>query len=80
VTARQEILAALPAIRARRGTDEFPPQDVIEELARRGSGYSPSTIRTHIGSAMCSDAPPHHAVRHDDLERVGRARYRLRRT
>jgi hypothetical protein len=39
VTAREEILAALPAIRARTGRDTFTLEDVIEELARRGSRY-----------------------------------------
>ena len=68
-TARDVILAALPAIRALLKTDVFAPEDVIEELAQRGSHYRPSTIRTHVVSRMCRDAPNHHAVTYDDLQR-----------
>ena len=78
MTARDEILAALPAVRARTGSDTFTPQDVIAELARRGSPYAASTLRTHIVSRMCADAPDHHARVYDDLQRVGRGRYRAR--
>ena len=76
MTARDEILVALPALRLRLGTDMFTPEDVIEELARRGSTYRPSTIRTHVVSRMCRDAPDHHAVTYDDFERVGPGLYR----
>jgi hypothetical protein len=78
MTARAEILAAIPAVRARTGSDIFTPQDVIDELARRRSPYAPSTIRTHIVSRMCSEAPDHHARGYHDLERVGPGRYRVR--
>jgi len=78
MTARDEILAALPAVRARTGRETFSPDNVIAELARRGSPYKESTIRTHIVSRMCSDAPDHHAKTFDDLERVGHGLYRCR--
>lgn len=78
MTARDEILAALPAICARTGGGTFSPQDVIEELRRRGSSYAPSTIRTHVVSRICANAPDHHAVTYDDLERLSDGRYRRR--
>ncbi|MFL6110639.1 MAG: hypothetical protein ACJ786_04725 [Catenulispora sp.] len=78
MTARDEILAALPALRTRLRSEEFAPDDVIDELARRGSRYRPSTIRTHVVSRMCANAPDHHAVTYDDLERVAPGRYRQR--
>ena len=78
MTARDEILAALPAVRARTGSETFAPQDVIDELQRRGTSYKPSTIRTHIVSRMCVNAPHHHGRTHDDLERVGDGQYRRR--
>ena len=40
MTARDEILAALPAVRARTGRETFTPQDVIDELQRRGLATS----------------------------------------
>jgi hypothetical protein len=78
VTTRDEILAVLPVLSARADDGTFTPQDVIDELQRRGSSYTPSTIRTHVVSRMCADAPDHHAVTYDDLERVADGRYRRR--
>jgi hypothetical protein len=78
MTARDEILAALPAVRARTGRDTFSPQDVINELQRRGTSYKPSTIRTHIVSRMCANTPDHHVRTYDDLERVADGQYRRR--
>jgi len=78
MTAREEILSALPAVRARTGQETFTPQDVIDELQRRGTSYKASTIRTHIVSRMCANAPDHHARTYDDLERVGDGLYRRR--
>lgn len=76
--ARDEILSAVAALRRRSGVNEFTVPDVIEELARRGSPYAPSTIRTHIVSRMCLTAPDHHARVYYDFERVGPGRYRQR--
>ena len=74
MTARDEILAALPAVRALTGTEDFTAQDVVDELARRRSAYAASTIRTHVASRMCADAPDHHARVYDDLKRTGPGR------
>jgi hypothetical protein len=78
MTARNEILAVLPAVRARTGRETFTPQDVIDELQRQGTCYKPSTIRTHIVSRMCANAPDNHARTYDDLERVTDGQYRRR--
>lgn len=79
VTARDEILAALPAICAASVDGTFTPQDVIDELRRRRSSYAASTIRTHVVSRMCSNTTDNHAVTYDDLERVSDGRYRWNR-
>lgn len=78
MTCRDEILAALPSVAARSADRSFSPQDVVDELARRGSDYSPSTIRTHVVSRMCSNAPDNHARVYDDLVRVSDGVYRIR--
>ena len=78
MTARDQILAALPDIEARSVNGSFSPQDVVAELRRRGSTYAESTIRTHVVSRMCADAPDNHARTYDDLERVADGRYRRR--
>jgi lambda repressor-like predicted transcriptional regulator len=70
MTARDEILAALPSIEGTSGDDTFTPQDVVAELRRRGSTYAESTIRTHVVSRMCANTADHHARVYDDLARV----------
>jgi hypothetical protein len=52
---------------------------VISELRRRRSVYEESTIRTHVTSKMCRNAPDHQDTAYNDLEQVGRGRYRLAR-
>jgi hypothetical protein len=76
MTARDEILAALPTVAARTLDGTFTPEDVVNELRRRGTRYRESTIRTHIVSRMCTNAPDNHARTYDDIERVSDSRYR----
>ncbi len=78
MTARDDILAALPAIRQRTGSDTFTAQDVIDQLNWAGTSYTESTIRTHVTSRMCANAPDNHARVYADLERVEPGRYRAR--
>jgi len=47
---------------------------------RSGSRYKESTIRTHVTSRMCRNAPKYHATKYDDFERVDYGTYRLVRT
>jgi hypothetical protein len=77
VTCRDEILAVLPSVTASDGT--FATEQVVAALRAQGSRYAESTIRTHVMSRMCADAPDHHARVYDDLVRVDRGLYRLRR-
>ncbi|MEV4515164.1 hypothetical protein AB0K00_40170 [Dactylosporangium sp. NPDC049525] len=79
LTARDEILLAVADILRRSGRAEFDLSDVLAEMRQRGSRYAESTIRTHVVSRMCANAPDHHATTFDDFENVGRGRYRLRR-
>lgn len=78
MTCRDEILDAFRVLTTRHGREIFSPSEIVAELWRRGSQYRESTIRTHIVSRMCADAPDHHAVVYDDLQRVGPAQYRLK--
>jgi hypothetical protein len=77
---RAEILQAFVRLSDRTGRDAFSPQEIITGLRQHGSRYRDSTIRTHVVSRMCSNAPDHHAVVYDDLERVQQGLYRLRRS
>ena len=62
---------------ASRSGDLRPGRDLARG-PRRTDRYPEHTIRTEIVSRMCGEAPVHHAVAYDDLERVDRGRYRLR--
>ncbi len=74
--ARREILDAIDALLLRSGANSVTVEDVVYELRRRGTTYAESTVRTMMTSHMCANAPDHAAVTYDDLERVGRGRYR----
>jgi hypothetical protein len=75
-TCRQEILDAFAALERRHGRPVFSPAELVAEVLARGSRHPESTIRTHIISSMCVNAPANHAVRYSDLERVDRGLYR----
>jgi hypothetical protein len=78
MTARDEILPALPSMETRSPDGTFSPQDVVDELRRRGSTLAAQAIRTHVVSRMCGNAPDNHARTYDDLRRVSDGRYRRR--
>ncbi|MFL5759982.1 MAG: hypothetical protein ACJ789_09595 [Thermomicrobiales bacterium] len=79
MTCRDEVLESFRRLSAGDPTATFTPQQIIDDMQKRGSRYAESTVRTHFTARMCGDAPKHHAVTYDDLERVGRGLYRLRR-
>ncbi len=80
MTCRDEILEAFADLSKRTDRDTFSPAEIIAEMRRKGTTYAESTIRTHIVSRMCSNAPDHHAVVYSDLERVGPGLYRVHST
>ena len=74
--AREELLAAAHSL-ADSGTTLFTPAELIARARAEGSQYPDSTLRTHVVSVMCSNAPVNHGTTYGDLERVGRGLYRL---
>lgn len=74
----EQVLAAAKDISARKGVNEFTPDEVVQELHRACSKCSDSTIRTHVVSRCCANAPDHHAVRYDYFERIGPGLYKIR--
>ena len=76
-TCRDEILAAMRALRSRHGRNVFKLDEIVHEVYARGSVYKESTVRTHVASKMCVGAPDHHAAVYADLERVSPGHYRL---
>jgi hypothetical protein len=57
-----------------------PLLQVVAELRRADTRYAESTICTHVASRMCADSPDRHGTTYEDLERLDRGLYRLRRT
>lgn len=74
--AREQILRAARLLDKGRGAT-FSVLEILAEVRRQGSTLADSTIRTHVTSRMCKNAPEHHGTVYADLERVERGRYRL---
>jgi hypothetical protein len=74
---RAEILEAARLIAVAASDGTFTVAEIVDELSRRGSRYSESTVRTHVVSRMCLNAPDHHATVFSDFVRTGPGRYRL---
>jgi hypothetical protein len=77
-TARSEILATARKLAGQSADGSFTLLQILAEMRRAGSRYTESTIRTHVTSRMCADAPAHHGTTYDDFQRIGGGRYRLR--
>ncbi|NEE01200.1 hypothetical protein [Phytoactinopolyspora halotolerans] len=77
-TCRDEILAIWPRLEAFSEDGTVTLQTVVDALRREGTTFSESTIRTHVTSRMCADAPDHHAQVFADLVRMDGGRYRMR--
>ncbi|HEX8864169.1 MAG TPA: hypothetical protein VF821_00805, partial [Lentzea sp.] len=78
--AREQVLAAARFLASRSPDGTFTPAEVVAEVRRRGGRLADSTVRTHVVSVMCVNAPDNHAITFADLERVDRGRYRLTRS
>jgi hypothetical protein len=74
--AREQILRAARRLDGGRGAS-FTIAEIVAEVRRYGATLADSTIRTHVTSRMCANAPKNHGTVYADLERVDRGRYRL---
>src|SRR4029079_5530842 len=68
-----EILAAARRICAERGDATLPADAIGRELP----DVNPGTVRTHVTSRCCVNAPKNHPHKWDYFTRVGRGRYQL---
>jgi hypothetical protein len=76
MTCRDEILECVKKVMIQSGLEYFTVQEIVDCMTRQGSRYTESTIRTHVTSRMCANAPDHHAVRYPDVERIEHGKYR----
>jgi len=79
MSCRDEILDCVRYVTQRAGRNEFTLKEILDCMRARGTQYKESTIRTHVTSRMCSNAPDHHARTYDDFVRTDRGTYCLRR-
>jgi len=77
MSCRDEIIECAKDVMRKSGQSKFSIQEIIDCMFNKKTDYKKSTIRTHITSRMCIDAPQNHAVTYPDLERIGHGEYRL---
>jgi predicted RNase H-like HicB family nuclease len=73
VANHDEILAAAQRIGRERRTGTFTPDDIVRALPH----LNPGTIRTHVTSRCCVNAPKNHPHKWDYFRRVARATYEV---
>jgi hypothetical protein len=73
----EEVLEAVRAVVRIKGINEFSPEEVSSYLINRKTIYAKSSIKTHIVSRCCVNAPENHAVRYQYFKRIGHGLYKL---
>jgi hypothetical protein len=76
-TCREELLLETRSIVKAKGINRFTILEAIENMKRKNTTYKESTIRTHITSKCCRNAPKHHAVTYNDYEALGNGEYKV---
>jgi len=74
---REAVLEAMRTLERRHGRQVFGLGEIVQEVLSHHS-FKESTVRTHVTSRMCSNAPDHHGTVYSDLVRVGHGLYRMR--
>ena len=69
-------MAHLTRLELRHGRQVFRLAEILAEVKTAGTRYRDSTIRTHISSRMCGNAPDHHPLVYNDLVWVATGEYR----
>lgn len=77
-TCREAVLDAFARLEGRHHRTDFTLAEIVAEVRSETKAFAESTVRTHVTSRLCSNAPDNHEVVHDDLERVERGLYRRR--
>jgi hypothetical protein len=73
----EDVLHAAQSLVEARGVNQFEPNEVVLYLIGKGTPYAESTIRVHIISRCCRNAPPNHEVRYKYFERIGHGLYSI---
>lgn len=73
MTIHEEILAAARRLCSARGTWTFAPSEIVNAVPH----LNERSVRTHVISRCCVNAPSHHAHRWPYFRRVGRGLYEI---
>src|SRR5688500_17878920 len=73
MAAHEEILAAVRRIAGARADWTFTTEEIVRALPH----LNPGTVRTHVTSRCCVNAPKNHPHKWDYFRRVGRGRYQV---
>jgi len=73
MSVHHEVLGAVRGISLEREAWTFTPQAIVRALPH----LNPSSVRTHIVSRCCVNAPKHHLHRWEYFRRLGRGTYEL---
>lgn len=76
-TCREELREAVKVIVEQKGKNEFSPTEAETFMRNNDTQYKVSTIRTHVTSKCCKNAPQHHQTKYDDFERIDKGLYKL---
>lgn len=77
MTCRDEVLKAMKILSKGNSAEAFALKVIIDQVLSQTKAYKESTIRTHITSKMCANAPVNHAMVYRDLFRVDVGYYKL---
>ncbi|WP_102272465.1 GIY-YIG nuclease family protein [Cytobacillus massiliigabonensis] len=76
-TCRDELLTAVEFIVKIKGKNEFSVKEVVDYMMELETNYKESTIRTHITSKCCVNAPSNHTTVYNDFRRISKGIYEL---
>lgn len=71
--AHEEVLRVALRICTERGEWTFTPDEIVRALPH----LNPGTVRTHVTSRCCVNAPKNHPHKWDYFRRIGRGRYQV---
>lgn len=77
-TSREAVLAAFDRLESKHHRKDFDLSEIVEEVLSATHDFAESTIRTHVTSKMCEEAPTNHAMKYADLHRTSRGMYSRR--
>ena len=73
MTIHEEILTAARRLCSARGSWTFAPSEIVNALPH----LNERSVRTHVISRCCANAPKHHAHRWPYFRRISRGRYEI---